>query len=88
MATAHDVAQWMLAELTRDGTLYQEQAVWDIQQTFGDEHVYENENGNMAISRTVLAEFRKLTKGSAVWSRSERFWRLREEYDADQRQQD
>lgn len=86
MATTRDVAQWMLGQLTQDGTLYQEQAVWDIQQKFGDEHVYEN--GNMAISRAVLAEFRKLTKDTVVWSRGERFWRFREKYNSDQRQQD
>lgn len=88
MANAHDVAQWMLGELTAVGYLYQEKAVWDIQQNFGDTHIYENQNGNMAISREVLAAFRKLTEGNVVWSRGERYWRFRGDSDSDKRQQE
>ena len=54
---------------------------------FGDDFVYINENGNLAIEKKVLNVFRKLTDDSVVWSRGERMWRLREENDEPGRQQ-
>ncbi len=88
MATPRQVADWMLEQLKREDTLYQESAVGDIEDEFGDEFVYENENGNLAISKPVLAEFRKLTGTTVIWSRSERLWRFRERHDEPGRQQD
>jgi hypothetical protein len=35
--------------------------------------VYENENGNLAINRQVLKEFRKLTEKTVVWERGVRY---------------
>lgn len=74
MVNASDVAQWMLAELEKSSCLYQEDAVHRIKSKFGGEFVYENENGNPAISRKVLAEFRRLTEGKVMWDRYEKFW--------------
>lgn len=37
--------------------------VWKIQERFGQEFIHENENGNLAIGKDVLKEFRKLTEG-------------------------
>lgn len=89
MATAVDVAQWMLAELRESGFLRQQDAVYDIERNFGKEFVYENDRGNMAIERDVLDEFKTLTGNSVVWERGERIWRFREEYDdKDKRQQE
>jgi hypothetical protein len=36
---------------------------------------YMNANGNPAISKQVLKEFRALTDGTLVWERGERAWR-------------
>jgi hypothetical protein len=80
--TATNVAVWMLEELKRVQYLYQEVVVCEIQTTFGEEFVYINDNGNLAISRPVLNEFRRLTEKSVVWERGERMWRFREGYDA------
>ena len=88
MATAKDVATWM-AEQVKDGDLmYQETIVYDIDEKFGDEFTYINDNGNMAISKNVLKEFNKLTANTVVWLRSDRAWRLREEHDDPGRQQE
>ena len=81
--TALDVARWMKAELDRQGDLYQEAVVCDIAGKFGDQFTYINENGNPAISRAVLAEFRRLTEPDVVWARGERCWRKRQSYDPD-----
>ena len=67
----------MLKELERVKMLEQETAVYEIEKRFGAEHIYTNENGNEAISREVLAEFRKLTEKDVVWDRSDRTWRFR-----------
>ena len=73
--TAGDVARWMRDTVISDETLEQAWAAPEIEERFGSEFTYENENGNPAIRRDVLAEFRRLTEGRVVWSRSERAWR-------------
>jgi hypothetical protein len=87
MTDASTVAKWMLSELRREGALYQESAVSDIEDRFGERFVYDNENGNRAISREVLSAFRKLTGATVVWDRTERYWRLRESGDDPSRSQ-
>ena len=71
----------MLARVNMEQTLYQNEVVYEIQTQFGDEFVYDNQNSNLGIDKRVLAEFRKLTEGKVVWSRGERYWRFKEEYD-------
>lgn len=78
---AREVAEWMLNKLNQDGILYQEDAAFEIESQFGEEFVYINDNGNTAISKRVLAEFRKLTEDTVVWVRGEKYWRRRESYD-------
>jgi len=87
MPTAKDVAKWMLGQLEEHVELYQEDAVWEIQELFGEEFIYENENGNFAIGKNVLREFRKLTEENVVWERGTRLWRRRTEYDEPGRRQ-
>jgi len=78
----------MLDELTRSGELHQETAVSHIALKFGYEFTYDNENGNLAIRRDVLATFRRLTKDSVVWEREDRCWRKRKMEDKPTKQQD
>lgn len=77
----HDVAEWMVEELKREKYLHQHTVVSDIQSRFGEEFTYTNDNGNLAIDKRVLGEFRKLTEDMAVWDRSERLWRMRDKDD-------
>ena len=86
--TPEAVAQWMLEELKREKYLYQETVVYDIESKFGEEFTYVNKNGNLAIDRCVLREFRKLTENTVVWERGARLWRLREDYDESGRRQE
>lgn len=83
-----DVAAWMLEDLLQKKFLYQEQVAWDIQKRFGKSFVYDNANGNLAISKSVLKKFNELTKERVVWSRGERYWRARIPTDKPGRQQD
>ncbi len=81
LSTSSDVAKWMRDEIIEDKMMYQEHVVYEIRDEFGEEFVYTNDNGNPAISRAVLKEFRKLTEDLVVWEKGERCWRLRGEHD-------
>jgi hypothetical protein len=85
--TPDAVARWMLAQVEAEGSLYQEEAVSDIEKLFGEVFTYENDNGNLAISRAVLKAFRKISEDDVVWEQGERMWRKRESYDEPGRQQ-
>ena len=86
--TVPQVAEWMLEELKRQGKLHQDTVVFEIVEQFGTQFTYNNEDGNLAIRRDVLAAFRKLTKDSVVWIQEDSYWRVREPHDVPGRQQD
>jgi len=75
------IAEWMLGEFEKDGELFQVDAVSGIERLFGTEYVGTGNGGSQAISPKVLAEFRRLTEGTVVWSRSERCWRRKSPID-------
>ena len=65
----------MVSQLDATTYLCQEDAVWRIKNQFGSEFVYTNANGNYAIGKHVLKEFRQITNEGVVWDKSERAWR-------------
>lgn len=75
MTTDQDVAEWMYDQFKNTSFLFQEAVVMEIHREFGRDFVYINQNGNWAISKKVLAIFKKLTDGQAVWDRGARAWR-------------
>ncbi len=77
MARPNQIAEWMASKVRTTRELHQEDVVYEIEWTFGDEFVYLNKNGNLAISKEVLKEFKKLTDGTVVWEKSDRLWRPR-----------
>jgi hypothetical protein len=82
MATSNEIAQWMLREYHQRGErLDQHWAANQIRLTFGEDHLYKNDNGNWAIKKGILDAFRKLTPEGVVWSRSDQQWRKRQHYD-------
>jgi hypothetical protein len=81
MATPLEVARCMTDKVLTENDLYQEDAVDEIAEKFGEEHVYENKNGNLAISQKVLDKFKELTKDTVVWQSRGRYWRKREPSD-------
>lgn len=86
--TPGDVARWMLDELDRTGSLLQVDATTGIEREFGSSFLYMNQNGNAAIDKRVLREFRELTEDDVIWDRWEYKWRRRQPGDAPSRQQD
>lgn len=85
--TEKDIAEWMMKELERDSNLVQEIAVHKIKEKFGEKYTYLNDNGNPAIDKKVLREFKKLGEESVVWDRYALMWRFRTEHDFSGRQQ-
>lgn len=81
-------AQWMLDRLTAEGgELLQLDAACGLEELFGEACVYYNRNGNPAIVKAVLEQFRELTGDRVVWSKSGRYWRYRDSSDAPGREQ-
>lgn len=72
------VGKWIFDEIMQGDWVYHENIVYEILDKFGDDFVYYNENGNLAIGKGVLKEFNKLKKqlptGEIIWDRSERAW--------------
>ena len=87
-STPDDVARWMRDELDRTGSLLQADASAGIEREFGPSFIYMNENGNPAIDKRVLREFRELTGDAVIWDRWEYKWRHRQPGDAPSRRQD
>ncbi len=87
MTTAAEIAEFMTARVVSGHVLDQEVAVSMIMEQFGREWTYINDNGNMAIHRSVLKAFNSLTADTIVWERGARIWRLRQPYDQPGRQQ-
>jgi succinylglutamate desuccinylase len=78
-------AQWMADQIAKHGELWQNDAADHIHYKLNHELTYENENGNLAIGKDVLAAFRKLTEGTVVWERGSRSWRRKGKGDPDGR---
>ena len=87
MTTFHEVANWMHSHVQQHGELYQDDAAAQIESRFGKDFIYINDSGNVAIDRSVLKEFRRLSESTVVWERSDRYWRSRQIGDDSQRQQ-
>lgn len=74
---AKRVGQWMADQFNRKGKIYQREIVDQIEELFGSDFIYLNQNGNPAIRQIVLDEFHKLTNQTAVWVKSMYSWRTR-----------
>ncbi|MBZ4684018.1 MAG: hypothetical protein PWP46_1644 [Fusobacteriaceae bacterium] len=80
------IAEWMLEKIQLEDYVYQEEVVEEILEKFGEEFIYYNERGSLAINKNVLKEFRKISP-DVVWERRGKCWRKRDEYDEPGRQQ-
>lgn len=73
-------AQWMLANLLRDGCIYQDDVVDVLTKSGAYDLLRENADGNDVLDRKVLEEFRNITQ-NAVWVKPDGYWRWRVEED-------
>jgi hypothetical protein len=70
-------AKWMLAQLERDGCIYQDDVVDYLVKAKADVLLRENSDGNLVVGRALLDAFKKLTETTAVWVKPDRYWRWR-----------
>ncbi len=83
----NEIAQWLYKKVKTEYYLYQEFVVVEIMKKYGKEYLYINQNGNYAINKDVLKQFRKISQ-DVVWLRGERCWKIREKHDVAGRSQD
>lgn len=69
------ICEWMIDQLQERKQLYQRQVVDFIRSQYGDKYLYTNENGNPAIEKIVLREFRQQAKGRSAWDKHGSYWR-------------
>ena len=72
---AKRVADWMLAQIEKDGCIYQDDVVDYIDKAKAEELLRENSDGNLVLGTAVLNAFKTLTPESVVWVRPDRYWR-------------
>lgn len=77
----NEVAQWMLAQIDKDGCIYQDDVVDHLVKARREDLLRENADGNQVVGKEVLAAFRKLTETSVVWVKPDRYWRWRVQED-------
>jgi hypothetical protein len=75
--TPDTVAVWMLAQVEREGCIYQDDVVDYLVNAMREDLLTENADGNQVVGKEVLAAFLKLTKTTVVWVKPERYWRWR-----------
>lgn len=75
--TPDTVAAWMLAQVERDGCIYQDDVVDHLVKSKREDLLTENADGNQAVGKAVLAAFRKATETTVVWVKPDRYWRWR-----------
>lgn len=74
---AKSVSDWMLAQIEKDGCLYQDDVVDHIVRANAEVLLRENTEGNLVLGTTVLNAFKKLTPDSVVWVGPDKYWRWR-----------
>lgn len=75
--TPETVAAWMLANVEREGCIYQDDVVDYLVKAKREELLTENAEGNQVVGKTVLAAFRNASEATIVWVKPERYWRWR-----------
>lgn len=75
--TVEDIAQWMLAQLEKDGCLYQDDVVDYLVKNNQISMLKENSEGNLVLKLSVNSAFKKRTIDNVVWVKPDRYWRYR-----------
>lgn len=78
LVDAFTVANWLLAQIegVAPRHAYQNQLVARIRKDFGAEWSYQNANGNWAISKEVLKEFKNLKYPNLQWHSGSQAWQV------------
>ena len=77
MTVAQLIVDWMLAKISRDGCLYQDDVVDYIVKEKQETLLRENADGNLVLGKALLDTFRKATENEIVWVKPDFYWRRR-----------
>lgn len=75
--TPEIAADWIVAQIRRDGCVYQDDVVDYLVKAKQEHLLKENADGNLAVGQKVLAAFLKATETTVVWVKPDRYWRWR-----------
>ena len=75
--TLDHVVEWMLANLQKDGCLYQDDVVDYLVKNDQMDFLKENSDGNLVLKLNVNSGFKKKTIDNVVWVKPDRYWRYR-----------
>ena len=67
----------MLSKLKMDGCLYHDDVVDYAIKKGAEDLLWENADGNLVLRGELLSAFRRLTDGTVVWVKPDRYWRYR-----------
>ncbi|MGP2789268.1 DUF6953 family protein [Serratia nevei] len=84
--TVNDVSSWMMAVLSKDGCIYQQDVVDYLVKESNEQHLKENADGNQALSTKVINKFRDDSGEGVVWVKPHKYWRYRVAEDEDGRE--
>ncbi len=73
----HDIVQWMLTKLEKDGCLYQDDVVDYLVKNDQLNFLKENSEGNLVLKLSINSGFKKATIDNVVWVKPDRYWRYR-----------
>lgn len=76
-----EIALFMMDKLKKESVLYQNEIAFILHEKYSELATYININGNLAINKDILVEFKKISKRMVVWDKSEKCWRIRKSYD-------
>ncbi|AZB90585.1 hypothetical protein DKE41_008910 [Acinetobacter pittii] len=71
----------LISHLAHNKILDHEELIGILCIEYEGAYVTINDQGNQAVDKALLDAFKKATKTTVVWDRSERAWRLREDHD-------
>lgn len=77
---------WMMAAMKSDGCLYQQDVVGHLVKLDNEQLLKENADGNLALSTSVINQFRKDSGNDVVWVKPDKYWRYRVPEDEDSRE--
>jgi hypothetical protein len=70
-------SRWMLAQLDRDGCIYQDDVVDYLVKEDAEHLLRENADGNLVVGAELLKVFKAHTETKVVWVKPDRYWRYR-----------
>lgn len=77
---------WMMAGIKSAGCLYQQDVVDHLVKLDNEQLLKENADGNLALSTSVINQFRKDSGNDVVWVKPDKYWRYRVPEDEDGRE--